>query len=134
VIVVDTNIVVHLFVPGDRTDDAERVYRRDPEWAVPSFWRSEFANALVSLVRAGRVPLQTATPIMRHAEDRMAPREYGVAFQRVIDLAVQSGCSAYDCEFVALAETLNTSLVTSDRRVLKAFPRIAVAPDAFTRS
>ncbi len=130
-IVVDTNVVVHLFVPGDRTADAERVYRRDPEWAVPSLWRSELANTLVTLVRAGRMRVQTATEVMRHAEERIAPREHRVAFQRVIDLAVESGCSGYDCEFVALAEALNTPLVTSDRRLLKAFPRIAVAPDVF---
>jgi len=133
VIVVDTNVVVHLFVPSDRTADSERVYRRDPEWAAPSFWRSELANTLVTLVRADRLRLQTATQVMRHAEDRMTPREYGVAFRRVIELAVESGCSGYDCEFVALAEALGTPLVTTDRRVLKAFPRIAVAPDVFGR-
>jgi len=49
----------------------------------------------------------------------------------VLGLAAQSGCTAYDCEFVALAADLGTRLVTADRRVLAAFPDIAVAPRAF---
>jgi predicted nucleic acid-binding protein len=34
--------------------------------------------------------------------------------------------SAYDCEFVGLANDLNVGLVTNDREILKAFPNVAV--------
>lgn len=51
---------------------------------------------------------------------------------RVIDLAADSGCTAYDCEFVSLAERLNVPLVTSDKKLLAAFPGIAISMDAFT--
>jgi len=37
-----------------------------------------------------------------------------------------STCSAYDCEFVALAKRLNTKLVTADKKILKEFSGIAV--------
>ena len=37
-----------------------------------------------------------------------------------------SHCSAYDCEFVALALELEVPLVTADRQLLRSFPRIAV--------
>ena len=57
--------------------------------------------------------------------------EYAVPDERVLELAAASGCNAYDCEFVALAEGLSSSLVTSDRQVLKAFPERAVAPEVF---
>ena len=50
----------------------------------------------------------------------------------VLQLAVDSGCSAYDCEFVALAEWLDAHLVTFDRAVLRAFPERAMAPASFT--
>jgi predicted nucleic acid-binding protein len=39
--------------------------------------------------------------------------------------------SAYDYEFVAVAEDLAVRLVTADRQVLQAFPSIAVSPDKF---
>ena len=41
-----------------------------------------------------------------------------------------SDCSAYDCEFIALAINLNTKLVTMDKKLLKAFPERAVALNA----
>jgi predicted nucleic acid-binding protein len=46
-------------------------------------------------------------------------------------LAARSGCSADDCECVALADDLGTRLVTTDRQLLRAFPAVAVAPDRF---
>lgn len=33
----------------------------------------------------------------------------------------QSGCSAYDCEFVALAQYLDVPLVSADRKLRKRF-------------
>ena len=48
-----------------------------------------------------------------------------------MDLAAASTCSAYDCEFVALAQNLGAPLVTVDRQILSQFPEIAVSLDAF---
>jgi len=49
----------------------------------------------------------------------------------VFRLALESGCSAYDCEFVAVALDLEIPFVTADRQVLRAFPTLAVHPDRF---
>jgi predicted nucleic acid-binding protein len=46
----------------------------------------------------------------------------------VLRLASASGCTAYDCEFVALALALEAPLVTSDRELLAAFPAVARSP------
>ena len=46
--------------------------------------------------------------------------------RRVLELARESDCSVYDCEFVALAMQLGTKLVTMDRELLKAFAEHAV--------
>lgn len=50
---------------------------------------------------------------------------------RVIELAAKSDCTAYDCEFVSLAERLEVPLVTSDKKLLAAFPSIAVSMKMF---
>lgn len=41
-------------------------------------------------------------------------------------IVVDSNCSAYDCEFVALAMALGVKLMTMDAKLLKAFPTLAV--------
>lgn len=49
----------------------------------------------------------------------------------MLDLALASKCSTYDCEYVALATVLRVPLVATDRAVLKAFPERAITPRAF---
>ena len=51
--------------------------------------------------------------------------EHVVESHRVLELVRSSDCSAYDCEFIALAHTLGTQLVTMDGKLLKAFQNIA---------
>lgn len=130
-IVVDTNLIVYLYLAGQRTAEAERVLARDPEWCAPILWRSEFRNVLAGLVRRRALDLTDAHDIMREAERVVTAREYTVASDRVLQLAAESGCSAYDCEFVALALDLNVPLVTADRQVAAAFPDVAISPGAF---
>lgn len=131
-IVVDTNLLVYLYVAGQRTRQAEAVLLRDPVWVTPLLWRSEFRNTLVGLVRRHALLLEDALSIASEAERAMAGREYSVVSRRVLELAADSACSAYDYEFVSLAEDLGVPLVTADRRLLRAFPSIATSPDAFT--
>ena len=61
------------------------------------------------------------------AEALLAPGEADVDSEAVLRLAAQSGCTAYDCEFVALAQKLAVTLITMDRALLRAFPEMAQA-------
>lgn len=130
-IVADTNLLIYLYVPSTRTSQAEIVLERDPLWIAPLLWRSEFRNTLMGLIRQGTLSLDTTLQIARQAEVWMLGREYSVVTDHVLRLASQSGCSAYDCEFAALAEDQELRLVTADRQILKAFPSIAIAIDQF---
>jgi predicted nucleic acid-binding protein len=131
VIVADTNLLVYLYVKGQRTVQAEAAVIRDPVWVAPLLWRSEFRNTLVGLVHKKAVLLDDAMQMTLEAEQWMTGREYTVMSEHVLRLAVRSGCSAYDCEYVALAEDLGVPLVTADRQVLAAFPSLAVALEQF---
>jgi predicted nucleic acid-binding protein len=133
VIVVDTNVVAYLLLEAERTEQAERTLTRDPEWAAPLLWRSELRNVLATQVRAGRLPLAEARRLQAEAERLLAGGEYAVASGDVLELAAASGCSAYDCEFVALARDLAVPLVTVDRDLLAAFPDRAVPLERFAR-
>lgn len=130
-IVSDTNLLIYLYVQGQRTEESEAILRRDPTWTAPLLWRSEFRNVLIGLVRKRALSLETAAAIVEEAERWLTGHEYNVVSHHVLSLAAQSGCSAYDCEFVALAQDLCVSLVTTDRQILKAFPTVAVSPSEF---
>lgn len=129
-IVVDTNILAYLYLPGEHTARAETLYKRDSAWAVPVLWRSEFRNILAGYLRRDQMTHEQALALMAEAEALVAGYEYEVASRDVIGLVQDSDCSAYDCEFVALAQSLGLALVTADAKILKAFPRTAVPLDS----
>ncbi len=131
VIVVDTNVIAYLLLGGDYTEAARAALARDPAWAAPLLWRSEFRNVLALYLRHGHLPLRDALLAQRTAGELLLGREHTVESARVLELAFNSGRSAYDCEFVALAHALGVSLVTSDRQLLASFPGTAIALSTF---
>jgi predicted nucleic acid-binding protein len=127
VIVVDSNILAYLYLPGEFTEAAEALLQREPEWAAPPLWRSEFRNILTGYLRRGMLSFEQASSLQAEAEALMDGFEFEVHSSEVFDLVRGSECSAYDCEFVALATRMDTKLVTMDKKVLKAFPKRAMA-------
>ena len=130
-IVVDTNLIGYLFLASDHSDLAENVLQRDTEWAAPLLWRSELRNVLATQVRTGRLALGDAQAIIAQAEELLRGLEFSVTSREVLRLAAASGCTAYDCEFIALANDLGVPLVTVDRQLLAQFPKTAITMDNF---
>jgi predicted nucleic acid-binding protein len=128
-IVVDTNVLAYLYLPGEFTQAAEALLSSDVEWAAPVLWRSEFRNILAGYLRRKSLSFEQATALQAEAESLLAGYEYEVDSSSVLALVRDSDCSAYDCEFIALAEQLGTQLVTMDKKLLKAFPGRALALD-----
>lgn len=126
-IVVDSNVVAYLYLQGDHTGKAEAMLEHDPDWAVPLLWRSEFRNILAGCMRRRTLSYEAARDLQLEAESLLAGAEHEVDSRLVLELVRDSDCSAYDCEFVALAMTLGVKLVTMDTKLLKTFPKHAVA-------
>ena len=129
-IVVDSNVLAYLYLPGEYTTVAEALMEHDPDWAAPILWRSEFRNILAGYMRRGKLTFEQAYAIQSEAEDLLSGAEYELDSRSVLELVRDSECSAYDCEFVALAMKFGTKLVTMDGKVLRSFPSIAVALSA----
>lgn len=132
-IVVDANIIAAFLMPGDGAPAAARVYAIDSEWSAPLLLRSEFRNILATLVRNRLFDIGSAILVMEESERLLDGNEFAVASADVLALAGRSGCSAYDCEYVALAQRLGVPLITKDREILTAFPKTAVDPEAFIK-
>jgi len=131
VIAVDTNLLAYFYLSSDQSHMADKVLLKDPNWVAPLLWRSEFLNVLTSCLRKNIVNFETAVEIIGEAERLMEGGEYSVSSLDVLKLAAQVRCSAYDCEFVALARELNIPLVTTDKQILIDFPETAVSLDEF---
>ena len=125
-IVVDSNIIAYLYLPGEFTGTAERLLEREPDWAAPVLWRSEFRNILAGYLRRGSLNFEQANAIQNEADQLLAGMQFDVDSRAVLALVQASRCSAYDCEFVALAMKLGTRLITMDGKLLSAFPDIAM--------
>lgn len=130
-IVVDVNTIAYLWIPGEFTRFAERALGRDPHWVSPLLWRSEFRNVLAGYLRRGQLDAGAVSRCLDGAESQLSGHEYLVPSALVMGKVAESTCSAYDCEYVALADDLDTRLVTSDRQVLHAFPDLATSLAAF---
>ena len=115
-IVADTNIISYLFLPTVYSERASQLYKIEPEWAAPSLWRSEFRNVLVLYLRQKIVTLAEALVLQDEAEALMTDQKFTVTSLQVLTLTDSSTCSAYDCEFVALAKQLSVKLVTQDKK------------------
>jgi len=122
VIVVDTNIMAYLYLPGEFTARAEALLGSDPEWAAPVLWRSEFRNILAGYLRRGSLSFDQANSLQREAQDLLRDAEFEVDSTEVLALVRDSDCSAHDCEFMAVAAKLDVVLVTMDAKLLRAFP------------
>ena len=126
-IVVDTNVIAYLYLPGEHSSAAEALHERDPEWCAPLLWRSEFRNILAGFLRRNTLTFDQAMAVQGEAESLLEGAEFAVDSRAVLELVRSSDCSAYDCEFVALAQSLGLGLVTMDKKLLKAFPTVAQA-------
>ena len=129
-IVVDSNVLAYLYLPGEYTAAAEALLEQDSDWAAPILWRSEFRNILAGYLRSKAITFEQANSLQREAESLLEGAEFEVESPAVLELVRDSDCSAYDCEFIALAMKLDTKLVTMDKRLLRAFPKRAIALSA----
>ncbi len=130
-IVVDTNVIGYLFLSSDRSSQAEKALIKDPNWVAPLLWKSEFRNVVATYLNQELISFEDGLQIVSESELLMKDAGYEVTSRHVLKLATESGCSAYDCEFVALAMDLNVPLITVDKKILSKFPVISIALDEF---
>lgn len=130
-IVVDVQLAVYWTTPSPHKPIAQRVHRRDKHWCAPRFWRSEYRNAIVGLLRTGRITIPRADQAYTEALRAFAGREYDVSPFQLLRTSTRCNLTAYDLEFVLLAQQLGVPLVTFDKQILAEFPLVAVEPAAF---
>lgn len=130
-IVADTNLIAYFFHEGKESEIAAKVFLKDNRWTAPLLWRSEFLNVLMKKLRFESASYDEMKGILSDALMLMQGSEIEPNPHDVLELVSQSNLSSYDCEFIATAKKLNLRVVTSDRKMLAAFPTIAISPSDF---
>ena len=130
-IVVDTNVIASMWVPNDMDEWVYKVLKKDDDWVAPLLWRSKFRNVLSIYLRKDILEFSVVLQAIEEAEQLMDANEFEVNSTQVMSLVSNSSCSAYDCEFIALADDLNVPLVTFDKKILREFPDISIHPEEF---
>ena len=132
-IVTDATLITYFAVRNEHSELADAVCATDATWVAPVLWRSEVRNALVKYIQHAGMTVEAALLALHSAEEIISGREYRVSSGKVLELAAASNCTAYDCEYVALALELGVPLVTADKQILRAFPKIAVSLEKFVK-
>jgi predicted nucleic acid-binding protein len=118
-LVVDANIVTKWFVDQVHSDRAERVQTSKQRLVAPQLMIAEVTDALRKHVRVGDISLDQARTALASL-----PRLFNeiVAMEQLADaalaLARKIEHSAYDCFYLALAESRSARLVTADTRLI----------------
>ena len=130
-IVVDTNIISYLYISSEYSKQSEDLLSFDSDWVAPMLWRSEFRNVLALYLRKDLLALDEILLILHQAEKLLSDGEYEISSAHIMQLVKSSNCSAYDCEFVALAQHLTVPLITADKKLLNKFPNIAKSVNSY---
>lgn len=123
-IVVDTNVVAYFFIDGEKTERARALWDDDRDWRLPALWRHEYLNVLSTWARAAGVAREDVHRLWHSAEDLLSATTLAVDMDAALDLAIEHGISTYDAQFVTLAASLGTGLVTEDRKLIERFPNL----------
>jgi len=119
---------VNAVVEGQLTAEVLSSRAKDKRWIAPSLWKSEVRNALTGHVRHGTFSLHEGFQRAVESENLMFETREMRDHHSILTVALESGCSAYDSEFIALALDTGLPLLTYDRKLINAFPGIAITP------
>jgi predicted nucleic acid-binding protein len=129
-VVVDTNVLVELFLPSNKAEAVQDWWIAEPDWRLPALWICEFRHIHLKYLRAGLIELPKALIHLTDAAQQFLPQTVSIDSTVALQLAHQYGCSSYDAEFVVLAQQLDCPLLTFDGKLLQLFPDVAIRPDS----
>lgn len=125
-IVVDTNVIGYLFLSSEQSLFTERALKKDSGGLLQLSGVVNFAMCWPYTCEK-----TSSSWSMPNALELLRGREYEVSSHEVLSLASKSRCSAYDCEFIAVANDLKVSLLTCDKQLLQKFPAVAISLSVF---
>lgn len=123
--VIDTNVIAYALLPVEPDGTAARLaLARSGRIVVPDLLRAELVNVLWQWVRLRDVSPDEARAMLEDADALLDDVvSASTVWVEALRLAVDTGHSAYDTLFVALARRRGTAVITFDQRLKAVFPQ-----------
>jgi predicted nucleic acid-binding protein len=122
--VVDASVVTKWFVDQNLSDMAERVQAASGPLLAPQLMISEVTDALRKHVRVNDITLNQASTALESLPSWFSEIVPMQALScPALTIARRLEHSAYDCFYIALAESRSASLVTADTRLVNRVAR-----------
>ena len=118
--VTDASVALKWFLTEEFMEGARRLAFGSAVLLVPELFASEYANVLLKVCRRGVIATADAVAIHKLAMRRVTFAAAVPLSALALEIAIDSGISAYDATYVALSETTGAPLVTADRRLFEA--------------
>jgi predicted nucleic acid-binding protein len=132
VIVTDAGVLIATFVDDGAWGDTARARLRHEEIAAPEFIDLEVTSALRGLLRAGKVDKRRADLALADLRRLVLLR---ASHQGLVARCweLRDNLSVYDASYIALAELLGATLITTDARMSRA-PQIMCSVEVLSLS
>ena len=130
-IVVDANILIYSLIKCDQSPLIQKLRGKDADWRTTALCRHETLNVLATYLRRGVLTLAQSRALLGHAERFIEVAQCEVAMDAALAVAAEYAITGYDAQYVALAQSLNTPLITEDRRLRITVPGIAFSIQEF---
>lgn len=116
-VVLDASAVLSwLLDEGDRRAKVLALLGHHPLLA-PAIWLDAVPNGLVVHERAGRLPPRRRVGMLAQVEALPVQTAPSPGMARIAELAIESGLTTYDAEYLHLALERGASLLTFDRQL-----------------
>jgi predicted nucleic acid-binding protein len=118
-LVVDASVAVKWYVDEAGSALAKRFLDDDRfTFVLPCHALGEIGNALVTYIRRGMISASQARATESAIRDDTQIIEINSLLSAAIDIAVATRQTAYDAIYVALADKIDSFVVTADRRMV----------------
>ena len=119
-LIVDASVVAKFYFLEDGSEQARAILTSGIVIAAPGLLLIEIASVAATKVRRGvstREEARRVVASLGELVDEFVP--LGGLAGRVFSIASDSGCSAYDATYLALAQERGVRLLTADRRLVE---------------
>ena len=118
-LVVDANLVIKWFVEEELTGEADELLCRSEAFFAPDLVVTEVTNVVWKKVMRGELEAETAKFIaasLHQGQLDLVPST--MLHQRALAIGLEIEHLIYDCLYLALAERLESPLITADQRLI----------------